>query len=236
MQYQSPLIEGQFLNRYKRFFSDVEIIENGKHKKVVAHVANTGSLRGICDTSTPCRLAYHNNPERKLKYSLEQIQLDTSWVGVNTRIANDLVAEAFEIKLLKHWHHLVDMQREFKLSKETRLDFRFIDAKNRLHYVEVKSVSMAVGKTAQFPDAPTTRGQKHLKELIELVKAGHSAEIFFVVQRTDAREFSPAEQIDAKYAELLLLAKRSGVHISAHTVELSETAAKLASKPLKIKL
>ncbi len=246
MRYESHLIEGRFLNRYKRFFAKVELSENGTRKSIVAHVANTGSLRGVCEVPNPCRVAFHDNPKRKLKYSLEQIQIGTACVGVNTHLANDLVAEAFEMKLFKHWRHLVGMQREFKISDKTRLDFRFEDARGGYHFVEVKSVSMAAREhknpqqkaitIAQFPDSPTVRGQKHLEELMALVQLGHSAEIFFVVQRTDAEAFSPAEQIDVKYAELLRSAHKMGVRVSAFAVNFSAEAAALLSTPLKILL
>ena len=243
MQYPSRLSEGQFLKRYKRFFADVELTVNGRNKKVVAHVANTGSLRGVCDKSAPCRVAYHNDPNRKLKYSLEHVQLETSWVGVNTRLANDIAAEAFELKLFKHWRHFSEMQREFRISDKTRLDFRFTDPRGHFHFVEVKSVSMATlgggGEVvAQFPDSPTARGQKHLEELMALVQQGprskNSAEIFFVVQRTDSRTFSPAELIDKKYAELLRQAHIAGVQISTYAVDLTPDGAHFLPAPLKL--
>lgn len=249
MDYKTHLLEGRFLRRYKRFFADVELSVGGRRKTVTAHVANTGSLKGVCDEISPCRVAFHDDPNRKLKYSLEHVQRGSAWVGVNTRLANDLVAEAFELKQLKHWAHLVGVHREFKLNEKSRLDFRFTDKKGRFHFVEVKSVSMAVPAgnaliaqfpdaplVAQFPDAPTVRGQKHLEDLMALVKKGHSAEIFFVVQRTDAHSFEPARLIDPKYAELLLKAQRAGVGVSAYAVELSAQAAAIRAEPLRIEV
>ena len=244
MQYPSRLIEGQFLKRYKRFFADVELTVNGRSKKAVAHVANTGSLRGVCDKPAPCRLTRHDDPNRKLKYSLEQIQLETSWVGVNTRLANDIVAEAFDLKLFKHWCHYSEMQREFRLSDKTRLDFRFTDPRGHFHFVEVKSVSMTTPSgdgesiVAQFPDSPTVRGQKHLEELMAIVqqapRSKNSAEIFFVVQRADARTFSPAALIDKKYAELLRQAHHAGVQVSAYAVDLTPDSAHFLPTPLRL--
>ncbi len=236
MDYKTHLLEGRFLRRYKRFFADVELSAGGRRKTVTAHVANTGSLKGVCDEISPCRVAFHDDPNRKLKYSLEHVQRGSAWVGVNTRLANDLVAEAFELKQLKHWAHLVGVNREFKLNEKSRLDFRFTDKKGRFHFVEVKSVSMAAGLVAQFPDAPTVRGQKHLEDLMALVKKGHSAEIFFVVQRTDARSFGPARIIDPKYAELLLKAQRAGVGVSAYAVDLSARSATIRPEPLNVEV
>jgi sugar fermentation stimulation protein A len=204
---------------------------------VIAHVGNTGSLKGICDEPRPCRVAYHSDPNRKLKYSLEQVKTPTSWVGVNTHVANTLVAEAFNSRLWPNWEHLVEMKREFKLSDETRLDFRFTDRKGRFHYVEVKSATMCSpdsGRTAQFPDAETTRGHKHLRELMELQRRRQSTEIVFVVQRTDAKQFAPADHVDPVYAELLWEGKKRGVQVSAYPVDLTANEAEISANALPL--
>lgn len=226
MDYNTPLIDGRFLKRYKRFFADVLIGD----KKVVAHVPNTGSLKGVCDQHHNCRVQPNDNPERKLKYTLEQVQTETSWVGVNTHRANELAWEAFLNKKIPHWRSFGDGAREVKISPETRLDLKLVGAA-REHFVEVKSVTLARSdsnkKTALFPDAVTTRGQKHLIELLKLQKQGATAELFFVVQRTDCTKMDSADDIDPEYGRLLRECYREGVKISAYPVFLEKNRIEL---------
>lgn len=232
MDYSSPLIEGQFLKRYKRFFADIEI----DGKKVVAHVPNTGSLKGVCDEPRPCRVSPSDNPERKLKFTLEQVKTNTSWVGVNTHKANDLAWEAFQNKIVPHWKPFIDGAREVKISAETRLDFKFVNRAGRAHFVEVKNVTLAEKNTAQFPDAETTRGQKHLTELMNLLNEEVTCEILFVVQRNDCTKFSPAEQIDPLYAELLRQAHKKGVMVTALPAKMTDKKIILTAEPLTVVL
>lgn len=227
MDYNSPLIDGQFLKRYKRFFADVKL----GNEIVVAHVPNTGSLKSVCDKERPCRLSPSTNPERKLKFTLEQVKTDTSWVGVNTHKANELGWEAFQLKLVPHWQNYKDAVREVKISKETRLDMKLIG--NKEHFVEIKSVTLAKDGVAMFPDAETTRGQKHLDELVRLVQEGAEAELLFVVQRTDCDRFAPADDIDPVYGQKLRQAIAAGVKVSAYPVEISATRIQInTQKPL----
>lgn len=220
MDYNQPLLEGQFLKRYKRFFADVKLGE----QIVVAHVPNTGSLNGICDQPRPCRLLPSDNPERKLKFTLEQVQTPESWVGVNTQRANELAWEAFQLKKIPHWQSYFAGSREIKLNAETRLDLKLWNDAAQ-HFVEVKSVTLSdpapKKKLALFPDAVTTRGQKHLLELIKLKSDGASTELLFIVQREDCINFSPAVEIDAEYGRLLNEASKAGVKISIYPAQLS---------------
>lgn len=233
MDYNQPLIEGQFLKRYKRFFADVQL----GGEIVVAHVPNTGSLKGICDQPRPCRVLKNDDPTRKLKYTLEQVKTDTSWVGVNTHRANEIVWEAFQRKMIPHWAEYQDGSREVKISAETRLDMKLTSSQKPEHFVEVKSVTLAEGECALFPDAVTTRGQKHIRELIELQKAGHTTELFFLVQRTDCVTFAAAQNIDPEYAELLTKAHSAGVKISIYPAILMNNRIELnAEKNLKLLL
>lgn len=234
MKYNSPLLKGVFLKRYKRFFADIRL--NGKIE--VAHVANTGSLKSINLPGQACLVSLSDKPERKLKYSLQAILSPLgSWVGVNTALPNQLVKEAFENRLVEHWSQYDHFKPEVKLNAETRLD-ALLTGKGKAHYVEVKNVTLAEeidGKwVALFPDAVTERGQKHLRELIHLVSLGHGAEIFFTVQRLDCEEFRPAHKIDPAYAELLKQAVQAGVKVSAYLVAIDEQQAVLINKQLKV--
>lgn len=233
MKHSVDLIEGKFIKRYKRFFADVQL--NGE--VVVCHVANTGSLKSVLWEGAPCLLSASDNPERKLKFSLQALksQYADSWVGINTQFPNLLAQEAFRDQLFTEWKAYPDMKAEYKISAETRLDL-MLSNRDKRRFVEVKNVSLYRDGKALFPDGVTERGQKHLRELIELVKSGHEAEILFVIQRTDVRSFGVAADIDPEYAKLLSEAKNSGVFIRAVTVEVTKSALEIKNKSLPVEL
>lgn len=234
MKYSKKLHSGIFLKRYKRFFADVEFQGN----VVVAHVPNTGSMKGLNVPGQPCLISESTNPERKLKFTLEMIQASTgAWVGVNTATPNSIVREALLSVLGKtptgsfaHWGGFDEVKPEYKISAETRLDFALKKAaSDKFHFIEVKNVTLAEGEQAQFPDAVSERAQKHVRELMALMDQGHSAELIFTVQRNDCKVFSPADHIDPEYGKVLREAVQRGlrvtplvVNLDAETVELSE--------------
>ncbi len=235
MKFEEPVREAKFIKRYKRFFADVHL----DGAVVVAHVPNTGSLKTCLFEDSDCIVTESNNPARKLKATLQFLRTPTTWVGVNTSLPNSLVHEAWTTKAIPAWREFSHAQREYKLSKETRLDMVLarsaedLASKKHLHYMEVKNVTLAHGATARFPDAETTRGQKHLRELMELKKAGHGAEIVFVIQRQDCTEFSPADDIDPEYGRLLRQAHKEGVTISAYACDIDpKVGVTLNPKPL----
>lgn len=200
-------------------------------------MANTGSMKSCNIPDSKCWVSRSQNPARKLKFSLEALQNPQTgaWVGVNTSLPNPLVEEAFAKKLIPHWQDFDSIQREVKLNAETRLDFLMTKGSHK-HYVEVKNVTLALDGQACFPDAVTERGQKHLRELMQLADAGHGAEIFFFVQRSDCTEFRPAEEIDPDYARLLRQAQQKGVRLSAYISEIKPDKIELTSRQLKILL
>jgi sugar fermentation stimulation protein A len=216
---------GKFLKRYKRFFADIDV--NGT--TVVAHVPNTGSMKTCLFAGATCLYQPSDDPNRKLKATLFAIETPTGWVGVNTSITNQLVHHAWEHGRIKHWNKLKAAKREYKISKETRLDMvlaptsEHLEKKQNLHYVEVKNVTFADAGVAAFPDAVTERGQKHLRALTELAKQGAHAEIVYVVQRQNCTAFRPADEIDAEYGQLLREASRAGVIITALSCDLDES-------------
>lgn len=239
MEYSSKLMMGTFLKRYKRFFADVEL--NGE--VVVAHVPNTGSMKGLNVAGRPCLISPSNNPERKLKFTLEMIQAESgAWVGVNTSTPNAIVKEAIEGSIAQQdskfprWSEFHSVKPEFKISAATRLDFALQqEGKEHKHFIEVKNVTLAEDGIAKFPDAVSERAQKHVQELMDLVEQGHTAELVFTVQRNDCKWFSPADDIDPKYGELLRQAHKKGVVISPLVVHLSEQSAKLSNEILPLK-
>ncbi|MGE0526728.1 MAG: DNA/RNA nuclease SfsA [Bdellovibrionales bacterium] len=215
MEFESPLREAEFIKRYKRFFADVRV--NGEI--VVAHVPNTGSLKTCLFEGSPCLITESTNPARKLKATLHFLKTPSGWAGVNTSLPNLLVHHAWQHKRIPEWNEFLVAQREYKISKESRIDLVLarspeeLTHKRNLHHIEVKNVTLAEGDLALFPDAVTARGQKHLQDLMRLKAEGQGAEIVFVVQREGCRAFSPADAIDPVYGRLLREAHAAGVRI-----------------------
>ncbi len=245
MQFEKPLIRGVFLKRYKRFFADVRLdteLADSAGDTVVAHVANTGSMKSCVYPDSPCLLSKNDDPARKLKFTLQAVLAPSGhWVGINTSLPNKLVLEAYQNGLIQDWLEFDIVKPEFKLSAETRLDFLFTNSKTGLKkFVEVKNVTMAEGDIsnkkgrALFPDSETTRGQKHLQTLTDLVKQGHQAEIVFTVQRSDCDHFSIAKDIDAEYADLFLKARTAGVKVRVLLVDIDHTQIKIIGKEINI--
>lgn len=233
MKFSSKLEEGIFRSRSKRFFAEIEW--NGQ--TIVAHVPNTGSMKGCKDPGQLCLFSVSDDPKRKLKYTLEMVRSASgAWVGVNTQMPNRLVREALDQKLRPEWSAFDVIKGEHKLSAETRLDFALHQTKgDRWHFIEVKNVTLAENRTALFPDAVTERGQKHLRELTALAGQGHGAELVFTVQRADVDEFSPAAEIDPAYARLLREAFDAGVTVTPLRVSLSPIEATLTNEMLPIR-
>lgn len=228
MKWKSPLLEGKFVKRYKRFFADFEL----DSKIETAHTTNTGSMRSVLEQlpnqkekgeGQSCLVSRADDPNRKLKFTLEALKVSTgNWVGVNTSWPNFLVKEALLSKILSHWQDYDKVLPEYKISKETRLDFCIENSTSgKKHFIEVKNVTLKIDNAACFPDAVTERGQKHLRELMSLAQQGHSAEIVFTVQRTDCQYFRPADEIDPEYGKLLRQARDAGVRITVFIVKIS---------------
>ncbi len=211
MKLPAPLIEGTLLRRYKRFFTDIELSDG---RVVVAHTPNTGSMKQCAITGHRVLISESDNPKRKLKYTLELIQVGEHWVDTHTQRTNRVVEEALrnnEIKSLEDYR----VQPEYKFG-ESRIDFYLQKGAEKV-LVEVKNVTLCCNATtACFPDAVTTRGQKHLRELLAAKKQGYRAIIFFLVQRAEAIEFSPADDIDPEYGRLLREVVAGGVEAMAY--------------------
>lgn len=228
---EKKMHKGKLIKRYKRFFADIDY----QGQKITAHVPNTGSLKSCLFENQNCFFSDADNPERKLRYTLEILETPTGLVGVNTQIPNNMIKKAIEEKLLDHWKGFDVVKPEFKINSETRLDFKLENSNSKKsHFIEVKNVSLMEKGVALFPDAETVRGQKHLKELMQLMEEGHSCEIVFFVQRSDIHKFSPAVEIDPKYASLLKEAADKGLRISPVVCHLSEKGITLDKKLLPV--
>ena len=242
MKFPRKLQEGIFLKRYKRFFADIEV----GGQVITPHLANTGSLKGINNPGQHCLYSESDNPLRKLKYSLEMIKAPSgAWVGVNTALPNALVKETLEhvvgkkdsiVGPFSYWAQFDEVKPEHKISAETRLDFMLSRKdSDKKHYIEVKNVTLAEGTVAQFPDAVTERGQKHIRELQALLAQGHTVEILFTVQRHDYTSFSPADEIDKVYGQVLREAHQQGLIVSPFVVDLTPEGAYLSEVKLPVK-
>ena len=214
--YELPtLIPGRLVKRYKRFLADVELenVELENKKIVIAHCPNSGSMKGCATPGAPVWISQSDNPKRKLKYTWELIQTEDSMIGVNTQIPNKLVKTSIENGLVPELKEYTKVKPEVKTSAHTRLDLLLENETGKKCYVEIKNCTLVEDGTAMFPDAVTTRGQKHLDELVSLKHQGHRAVIFYLIQRMDARVFTPAAMIDKVYAQKLKYAVENGVEI-----------------------
>lgn len=224
MKFKSPLIEGTLERRYQRFFADVWVEDRDQRCLIQAHVPNTGSLRSVFHSElhrgARCWLSFEKDPKRKLSHTLQIVQAPTgALVLVNTHLSNKMVYE-FLLREPDYQNEYSEILPEYSISKETRLDFalRSKDQSARQapnFFIEVKHVTFLEGNCAFFPDAESTRAQKHLRELVHLIEKGNKAELIFAVQRSDAKKFAPADQIDPKYAELLRWAMARGLKVTA---------------------
>lgn len=227
--------EGRLIKRYKRFFADIETASG----PLTIHVPNTGSMLGLLNPGQLCLYTEVNDPKRKLKGTLEALKVNETWVGVNTSRPNSMAAEAFNERIFPHWQKYDSLASEVKISDKSRVDLVLWSSKDfskdsrpsldqittskgpRFHFVEIKNTTLARGKSAQFPDAVTERGQKHIQELSNLIELGHTAEILFVVQRNDVETFSPAADIDKKYSDLLRGAQDKGLVVTPAIAKVS---------------
>ena len=217
MRFQSPLIRGTLVQRYKRFLADVRLANGAV---VTAHCTNTGSMMGCKEPGSAVYLSRSDNQNRKLLYTWELIQIGGTWVGINTMHPNRLVPEAIQAGVIEELRGYQSIRREVKVSAHTRLDL-CLEGKNGACFVEIKNVTLAVDGTAAFPDAVSERGTKHLKELMRLKRKGHRAAIVFVIQRGDCDSFRPADEIDMEYGRWLRRAIKAGVEALPYRAEVT---------------
>ena len=217
MKFAKTLIKGQLVKRYKRFFADVKL-----NKEIVtAHCPNTGSMKGLLDEGNEVFISKNDDPKRKLKYTLEIIKVKKNLVGVNTHFANKIAYHGLSNNLVKEVSNIDTIKPEVFFDKETRFDF-LIEKNNQKIFVEVKNVTLfREKKVAEFPDAITSRGSKHLKTLITATKEGYKSYLLFLVQIEGIESFKIAKDIDKKYYENYLLAKKAGVMFLAYRCKIN---------------
>jgi sugar fermentation stimulation protein A len=226
MEFNKSLIKGKFIKRYKRFFADIKL----NKEIVIAHCPNTGSMMGLLDKGNEVYISKNDDPKRKLKYTLEIIKVKKKLVGVNTHFANKIVHHGLSNNLIKEVANNDKIKPEVFFDKETRFDFLIEKNKQKI-FVEVKNVTLfRNAKTAEFPDAITSRGSKHLKTLIEAIKKGYKTYLFFLVQIQGVENFKIAKDIDKEYYQNYLLAKKAGVNFLAYRCEINSKEIKIEKK------
>ena len=209
MNFENKLISGLFVKRYKRFFADVKV----KNKIITAHCANSGSMLGLLNKNNKVWLMKSNNKKRKLKYTLQIIEYNGFKVGVNTHLTNKIVCQALEDNLIKNFSDKVKIKSEQSFGENTRFDF-YLEDKGTKSFLEVKNVTLKrKSKIAEFPDSITSRGTKHLNELINATKKGFKSYLLFVIQREDCNKFEIAKDIDPEYSKTLIKAIKHNVKI-----------------------
>ena len=217
MEFTKSLIKGKLIKRYKRFFTDVKLDK----EIVTAHCPNTGSMKGLLDEGNEVYLLPNNDPKRKLKYGLEIIKSRKNLVGVNTHMANRIVEHGLKNNLVNELKNNDIIKPEVFFNKETRFDF-LLERKGQKMFVEVKNVTLFRNKdTAEFPDAPTARGNKHLLTLIDAIKKSYKTYLIFLVQIQNMKYFKIAKDIDEEYYKSYLIAKKAGVNFLAYRCDIS---------------
>ena len=222
MKFTSTLIKGKLIKRYKRFFTDIKV----NSQTVTAHCANTGSMLGLLDQGNDVWLTKNDNPNRKLKYTLEIIKVNKNLIGVNTHRANRIVEHGLNNNLINDFKNIKNIKPEFKYSDDTRFDF-LCDKK----IIEVKNVTLTrESNIAEFPDAITSRGSKHLIKLIDSLKNGYKPFVLFLTQIQGINNFKIAKDIDSEYYKNYILAKKTGVKFLAYRCSLSSKEIKIEKK------
>lgn len=220
------LYKGRLIKRYKRFLADI-ILDNGE--KITAHVPNSGAMTSCIEPNCSVWVTYHDNPKRKLKYTLELTKMGQNLICTNTGVANKISIEAIKDGTIKELQGYDNLTPEQKYGKNSRIDI-LLENENERCYVEVKSVSLRLDNTLAFPDAITTRGEKHLIELSNMVKQGHRAVMLYIIQRTDDLPFRLANEIDKKYANSFNQVSKLGVEALVYQSEISLEHIKVKKK------
>jgi sugar fermentation stimulation protein A len=212
-----PLTNGIIVKRYKRFLADVELADG---QLVTAHCPNTGSMLGCWSPGAPVQLSHSDNPKRKLAWTLERVDMGQGWVGVHTGRANPVIREALLTGRIPPLLGYEEIRSEVAFNapgfERTRFDFLLERGAGPDAWIEVKNVTLWDGERLRFPDAPTQRGRKHLELLAEARRSGQRGVMIYAVNRPEGECFSPADQIDPAYGEVLRrVVDQTGVELMA---------------------
>ncbi|MBE9554180.1 MAG: DNA/RNA nuclease SfsA [Proteobacteria bacterium] len=225
MKFPSPLIRGTLLRRYKRFLSDIEL-ESGE--EIVAHCANPGSMMGLAEPGSEVWLSPNTNPKAKLDWRWELVRTAKGHlVCINTAHPNRIGEEAIGAGAIPELAGYGSLRREVKYGQNSRIDILLEDEARPPCYVEIKSVTLrradaAHPTAAEFPDAVTKRGAKHLMELADMADSGARAVMLYLAQRNDCDHFRLAADIDPTYAAAMTEARARGVEALCYACDITQ--------------
>ena len=223
-------MHGTLIKRYKRFLADVRLDDG---MEVTAHCTNSGSMKSCIEIGAEVYLTPEPDLARKTKFTWEMIMINGNWVGINTGNPNKLAFEAISVGKIPGLTGYTTVTREVVYG-DSRFDV-FAENDTEKCFIEVKNVTLKEGKYALFPDSVTTRGQKHLKTLMDVKAAGMRAVMLYIIQRTDVEIFAPAKTIDPDYARTLKLAVAAGVDVFAVVAKVTPEQIELTVKlPIEI--
>ena len=226
MNFEDKLISGLLIKRYKRFFVDIKV----GNKIITAHCPNTGSMQGLLEKNNKVWLTKSTNPNRKLKYTLQIIENQSAKVGINTHITNKIALEAFNSSIIEKFKNFKTLKQEVKFGSNTRFDFLITEGTKK-SFIEVKNVTLSRKKgIAEFPDAVTSRGLKHIQELLKANQKGYEIYLLYIIQRNDCNKFELAKDIDPKYCELLIKAVKKNLNVLCYDCKFSSKGIKLNRK------
>lgn len=224
MKFKDKLLQGTLIKRYKRFFIDLKY----QNKIITAHCPNSGSMLGLLKQGNKVWFSKSDNVKRKLKYTLEIIEVNKKLVGVNTHSNNKIILESLKHKKIKELAKYNNIKPETKFSDKTRFDFLISNDNNEECFLEVKNVTLVrENKIAEFPDSITSRGTKHLNELVLAKKRGYKSYLLYLIQREDCKSFKIAKDIDEEYKAAYDKALKNGVKILCYDCKLSDKEIKI---------
>jgi sugar fermentation stimulation protein A len=228
MKFDSPLVRGRLVQRYKRFFADV-VLDDGT--AITAHCPNPGAMLGLNVPGLPAFVSASDNPKRKLAHTLELVEVSGGLVGINTMWPNRLTAEAIAAGDIPELAGYATVRPEVKYGAASRVDFVLSGPDRPDCFVEVKNCHLLRGGgLAEFPDCVTSRGLKHLEELVREVRGGARAVMLFVIQRTDCAAFDVAHDLDPAYAAGLVRAAGEGVEVLCYGCDIDVEGARIARR------
>ncbi|MDO5028680.1 MAG: DNA/RNA nuclease SfsA [Bacillota bacterium] len=226
--YDGKILEGRIISRPNRFLAEVDL----DGQLVLCHVKNTGRMRELMVKGAKCYIREVNNPNRKTKYDVISLVHKGILVNIDSQIPNRVIADAFENSQIRGWENPDSLRREVSVGK-SRLDM-LVEKDGQKLFVEVKGVDlMKADFQATFPDAPTTRGTKHLRELEDLVKKGNQAMVIFCLHREDAKDFRPNFKMDPEFFKTFYEVLQAGVQARAYTCKVGRDYIEL-DKEIKI--
>lgn len=230
MRIEKPVVQGKFIRRPNRF--QAYILLNGI--ELMVHVPNTGRCKEILTPGTTVILRKEESVTRKTPYDLIAAYKGEELISIDSHIPNKVVEEALREKKIEGLSKYDIILRE-KTFGNSRFDFKLSNSKGEEYYLEVKGVTFENNRVAQFPDAPTERGRKHLLELVEVMKEGKGAGVIFLIQLENVDCFMPYDDMDPKFGEALRFAHKNGVDIMAYCCNVTANSI-IIKKSVEIKL